>query len=79
MNDLVEIWRSKIIVEGPIVLRKALPERVKLDMVAMMASLSYMDAECSYNFMAGEALGLKPVKHQDYESIIESRKSLENS
>ncbi|ODT73831.1 MAG: phosphonate ABC transporter substrate-binding protein [Pelagibacterium sp. SCN 64-44] len=79
MNDLVEIWRSDIIVEGPIVLRKALPERVKLDMVAMMSSLSYMDAECSYNFMAGEALGLKPVNHDAYISIIESRKSLENS
>ena len=78
MNDLVEIWRSKIIVEGPIVLRKALPERVKLDMVALMASLSYMDPQCSYNFMAGEALGLKPVSHEAYESIIESRKSLES-
>ena len=29
MNDLVEIWRSKTIPEGPVVLRKALPAEVK--------------------------------------------------
>lgn len=32
MNDLVEIWRSKPIPEGPVVLRKALPEEVKATM-----------------------------------------------
>tara|TARA_R110002072_G_scaffold302508_1_gene486020 strand:- start:1182 stop:1958 length:777 start_codon:yes stop_codon:yes gene_type:complete len=76
MNELVEIWKSKPIPEGPVVLRKALPERVKIDMVAMMASLSYMDPDCAYNFMAGEALGMQPINHDAYESIIESRKSL---
>lgn len=76
MNDLVEIWKSKPIPEGPIVLRKALPERVKVDMVALMTSLPYMDADCAYNFMAGEALGFQPINHAAYEVIIESRKSL---
>lgn len=76
MNELVEIWKSKPIPEGPVVLRKALPERVKMDMIAMMASLSYMDPDCAYNFMAGEALGMQPINHEAYELIIESRKSL---
>ncbi|MFD1508046.1 phosphonate ABC transporter substrate-binding protein [Lacimonas salitolerans] len=75
MNQLVEIWRSKPIPEGPIVLRKALPERVKLDMVALTASLKTQDPDCAYNFMAGEALGVMPINHDAYISIIEARKS----
>ena len=75
MNDLVEIWRSKPIPEGPIVLRKALPERVKLDVVSLTASLKALDPECAYNFMAGESLGVMPINHDAYLSIIEARKS----
>ncbi len=75
MNDMVEIWRSKPIPEGPIVLRKALPERVKIDMTTLIASLPYMDAECAYNFMAGEALGFQPINHDAYLSIIAARQS----
>lgn len=75
MNDLVEIWKSKPIPEGPIVLRKDLPERVKLDITTLTASLPYMDADCAYNFMAGEALGFQPINHDAYTSIIEARKS----
>ena len=75
MNQLVEIWKSKPIPEGPIVLRKALPERVKIDIATLTASLPYMDADCAYNFMAGEALGFQPIDHDAYLSIIEARKS----
>ncbi|NCQ23053.1 MAG: phosphonate ABC transporter substrate-binding protein [Rhodobacteraceae bacterium CG17_big_fil_post_rev_8_21_14_2_50_63_15] len=75
MNQMVEIWRSAPIPEGPIVLRKTLPERVKLDVTTLTASLPYMDAECAYNFMAGEALGFQPINHDAYRSIIEARKS----
>jgi phosphonate transport system substrate-binding protein len=75
MNQLVEIWKSKPIPEGPIVLRKSLPERVKLDITTLTASLPYMDAECAYNFMAGEALGFQPINHDAYLSIIEARKA----
>jgi phosphonate transport system substrate-binding protein len=75
MNQIVQIWQSKPIPEGPIVLRKALPERVKLDITTLTASLPYMDADCAYNFMAGEALGFQPINHDAYLSIIEARKS----
>jgi len=75
MNDIVEIWKSKPIPEGPIVLRKALPERVKVDMTALLASMPYMDADCAYNIMAGEALGMMPINHDAYLSIIDARKS----
>jgi len=75
MNDLVEIWRSKPIPEGPFVLRKSLPERVKIDMVALLTSLPYMDPDCAYGVLAGEALGVQPINHDAYLSIIEARKS----
>ena len=75
MNQLVEIWKSKPIPEGPIVVRKALPERVKIDIATLTASLPYMDPDCAYNFMAGEALGFQPINHDAYLSIIEARKS----
>ncbi len=74
MNDLVEIWRSKPIPEGPIVLRKSLPERTKVMMTALMASLPAMDPDCSYGVLSGEAKGLQPITHEAYEVIIEARK-----
>ncbi|MDA0219578.1 MAG: phosphonate ABC transporter substrate-binding protein [Proteobacteria bacterium] len=75
MNDLVEIWRSEPIPEGPIVLRSTLPERVKIDLTTLMASLPYMDPECAYGFLQGEALGFQPISHDAYISIIEARKA----
>jgi phosphonate transport system substrate-binding protein len=75
MNELVEIWKSKPIPEGPIVLRKDLPERVKIDITTLTASLPYMAPDCAYNFMAGEALGFQPINHDAYLSIIGARKS----
>jgi phosphonate transport system substrate-binding protein len=78
MTQLVQVWKSPIIVEGPIVLRKNLPERVKIDMTAMLASLGFMDPECAYTFMAGKVLGLAPINHSAYENIVEVRRALGN-
>ncbi len=74
MNDLVEIWRSKTIPEGPIVLRKALPADVKATMTALIDGMYEADQECAYNIAAGETLGFQPVGHDTYLSIIEARK-----
>ncbi|MFN3527095.1 MAG: PhnD/SsuA/transferrin family substrate-binding protein, partial [Paracoccus sp. (in: a-proteobacteria)] len=35
MNDLVQIWKSKLIPEGPFVIRKALPDDVKAKVTAI--------------------------------------------
>jgi phosphonate transport system substrate-binding protein len=78
MNDLVQIWKSKPIPEGPVVLRSDLPEDVKVDMTALMASLPAMDPDCAYGVMAGEAKGFQPIGHDAYLSIIEARKSKSN-
>ncbi|MGR3637876.1 MAG: phosphonate ABC transporter substrate-binding protein [Shimia sp.] len=78
MNELVQIWQSKPIPEGPIVLRKALPEATKVKMTALMASLPAMDSECAYGVLSGEAKGLMPIGHDAYEVIIEARKLKSN-
>ncbi len=75
MTQLVEVWKSPVIVEGPIVLRKTLPERVKIDVTGHLAALGFMDPECAYTFMAGEVKGLKPINHAAYENIIEVRRA----
>lgn len=74
MNNLVEIWRSKMIPEGPLVVRKALPQDVKDKIYAMMDTMWQDDPECAYNVAAGEAKDFVPVKHEDYLGIIAARK-----
>lgn len=74
MNELVEIWKSKPIPEGPIVLRRALPQEVKTTMTELMAGLKARDEDCFYGVAAGEAQGFEPISHEAYESIIEARK-----
>jgi phosphonate transport system substrate-binding protein len=75
MTEIQEIWRSKLIPEGPIVLRKDLPESVKLKITGMLASMPSLDQECAYNFMAGEIKAIAPIGHSDYLSIIAARKA----
>ncbi|MBY6067636.1 phosphonate ABC transporter substrate-binding protein [Leisingera aquaemixtae] len=74
MNDMVEIWKSAPIPEGPVVLRKALPADVKAKMTALMDNLSEIDRDCFYGVAAGEAKSFDPITHDAYEVIIEARK-----
>jgi phosphonate transport system substrate-binding protein len=80
MTNLVEIWRSPVIPEGPVVLRKTLDERTKLQVTALMASLPSIDPECAYGVLAGDAKGFMPIGHDAYAAIVEARrlKSLKN-
>ncbi|MEM6440197.1 MAG: phosphonate ABC transporter substrate-binding protein [Pseudomonadota bacterium] len=75
MNDLVQIWKSAVIPEGPIVLRKALPDDVKAKMIALVDGLHERDEDCAYGVAAGDTLGFQPVTHATYVSIIEARKA----
>ncbi|MCC5971968.1 MAG: phosphonate ABC transporter substrate-binding protein [Pararhodobacter sp.] len=78
MNDIVEIWRSRPIVEGPIVLRSALPQDVKDTVIELMANLHETDAACAYGVAAGETAGFTPIGHDAYETIVEVRRSQMN-
>lgn len=78
MNDLVEIWKSKPIPEGPIVIRQALPDDVKQTMFDLTANLHDVDEACAYGVAAGETAGFTPIGHDAYETIIAVRRSQMN-
>ena len=78
MNEMVEIWKSKPIPEGPVVLRQALPDDVKATMIDLMANLHEADQDCAYGVAAGETAGFQPISHEAYETIIEVRRQRSN-
>ena len=78
MNDIVEIWKSKPIPEGPVTLRKSLPQDVKDKMTALVGGMIEKDPQCAYNIAAGETAGFKPITHAAYETIVAVRKAQSN-
>lgn len=74
MNNLVEIWRSKLIPEGPLVIRAALPADVKDKVTQLTADLWETNPECAYNVAAGDAKDFVPVDLSAYEGVIAARK-----
>lgn len=75
MNEMVEIWKSKPIPEGPVVLRTDLPAEVKEKMVTLVKALHETDPDCAYGVAAGETAGFAPIGHDAYETIIAVRKA----
>ena len=74
MSNIVEIWRSKLIPEGPLVIRSALPQDVKDKVTTLTADLWETDPECAYNVAAGDAKDFVPVDHSAYEGVVAARK-----
>lgn len=73
MNQIQEIWRSTLIPEGPLVVRRDLPQDVKDKIYALMDTMWQTDPACGYNVAAGDAKDFVPVKHEDYLGIIAAR------
>ena len=76
MNDIVEIWKSEVIPEGPVVLRNALPADVRETMTALVENLYEVDPDCAYGVAAGDTLGFQPVTHEMYTSIVAARQAV---
>lgn len=74
MNNMVEIWRSKLIPNGPFVVRRSLPQDVKDKVTTLVADMWETDKECAYALAAGEAKDFVPVTHEDFLGIIAARK-----
>lgn len=74
MNDIVQIWQSKLIPEGPMVVRAALPVDVKAKVVQLTADLWETDPKCAYGVAAGDAKDFVPVSHSEYEGVVAARK-----
>ncbi|MFT4150284.1 MAG: phosphonate ABC transporter substrate-binding protein [Paracoccaceae bacterium] len=79
MNDLVQIWKSKLIPEGPMVVRKALPQEVQDKVTKLTADLWEKDPKCAYGVASGEAKDFVPVTNEAYLGVIAARKLQEAS
>jgi len=75
MNDLVELWKSPLIPNGPIVIRSSLADETKAKFKQFMLDLPNTDAACFTATMHGENKGFTEVNVDFYKPIIDARKS----
>lgn len=74
INNLVEIWHSALIPNGPFVVRAALPADVKDKVTALTASLPEKDHDCAKSVNGGDLKAFLPVDPAIYAGILEARK-----
>jgi len=75
MNDLVELWRSPLIPNGPTVVRSSLSADVKAKFKQFMLDLPKTDAACFAAVEGGEYKGFVEVNSDFYKPIIDARKA----
>jgi phosphonate transport system substrate-binding protein len=74
MDDLVEVWKSTMIPNGPIVVRNALPDDVKTRFKAFMMGLPTADPDCFKAIQGGDFTGFTEVDQSFYQTMIDARK-----
>ncbi len=75
MDDIVQVWSSKLIPNGPIVMPKKLPQEAKDVMLGMKQWIQENDPECNENIANGVVKAWVPVDHSFYEVIVKARKA----
>ncbi|MDX0868231.1 phosphonate ABC transporter substrate-binding protein [Sinorhizobium medicae] len=75
MNDLVELWKSPLIPNGPIVVRTALNGDMKAKFKQFMMDLPKTDAACFSAIQGGDFTGFVEVNSEFYKPIIDARKA----
>ncbi len=75
MDDLVELWKSPLIPNGPIVLRTSLDAAVKEKVTKYLTDLPKTDPACFAAVEGGEFKEFTPVKPEFYQAIIDARKA----
>lgn len=79
MSDLVQIWQSKLIPNGPLVVRSALPQEVKDAVIKVTADMPELDHACAVGINGGEMTDFVPVEPAMYDGILEARKLAEKN
>ena len=77
MSDLRILWSSSLIAEGPIVVRKKLPQEAKDAYKQLLLDLPEQHRSCFDSIAGGSAIGYAPVEHELYRTIVEIRSELE--
>ncbi|GAB4359188.1 MAG: phosphonate ABC transporter substrate-binding protein [Oricola sp.] len=75
MNDVVEVWRSPLIPNGPIVVSNKLDKDVRAKFISYMKALPESDPECFSAIQGGDYKGFIDVDESFYETIIAARKA----
>jgi len=71
MRDLRIIWKSRPILNGPMVLRKSTPQAFQDDMLAFHIALPEAHPDIYHSVDMGSGQGWVPVTHADYQPFIE--------
>ncbi|MGD9478541.1 phosphonate ABC transporter substrate-binding protein [Shinella sp. G-2] len=75
MNDLVELWKSPLIPNGPIVVRSSMEADMKAKFKQFMLDLPKKDAACFAAVMGGDFTSFTEVNVDFYKPIIDARKA----
>ena len=75
MNDVVEIWKSPLIPNGPIVVRTSMENDMKAKFKQFMLDLPKKDAACFAAVMGGDFTAFTEVNVDFYKPIIDARKA----
>ncbi|WP_334198170.1 phosphonate ABC transporter substrate-binding protein (plasmid) [Sinorhizobium chiapasense] len=75
MNDLVELWKSPLIPNGPIVVRTSMNDDMKAKFKQFMMDLPKTDAACFSAIQGGDFTGYTEVNSDFYKPIIDARKA----
>lgn len=75
MDDLVQLWESPLIPNGPIVVRSTMNEDMKSKFKTFMTDLPKTDAACFAAIQGGDYTGYAEVNADFYKPIIDARKA----
>jgi phosphonate transport system substrate-binding protein len=75
MNDIVELWKSPLIPNGPIVVRTSMADETKAKFKQFMLDLPKKDAACFSAVMGGDFTTFTEVNVDFYKPIIDARKA----
>ncbi|AJY45442.1 phosphonate ABC transporter substrate-binding protein [Martelella endophytica] len=75
MDDLVELWESPLIPNGPIVVRTSMSDDTKATFKEFMMNLPESDPECFSAIQGGDYTGFAEVNVDFYKPIIDARKA----
>lgn len=73
-NDMVEVWRSGLIPNGPLVVRTALGSDFQKKLTDWFTAFPKQDAACFSAVEGGDFTGYVPVTPETYNVIIDTRK-----
>lgn len=76
MDDLVELWKSPLIPNGPLVVRSTLDAGIKAKFKDFMMNLPKTDPACFAAIEGGNFKGFTEVNVDFYKPIIDARKSV---